>query len=406
LRIENEKTQLSTLNSQFSILNLTTKVIDYILNRLKGDKVIWLAVFLISMISLLGVYTGAGSPVLAEKASATFFLIKHALLLGAGFVIMFFVSRFDYRIFARISDYLLYLSIPVLIYVLFWGRDVNGAARWINIVGLSFQPSDLGKVALLIHLAKMLTMKQEVIKDFKEGFLPTIAWVVVICGLIAPANLSTAALLFTTSVILLFIAGVSFKYIGSMLLIGLVGGFILFQVAGRAVTWENRINAYWSSLTDPNYDPGYQVTQAYGAMATGGIIGKGPGGSTQRNYVPNGTSDMIYPIIIEEFGFVGGLVVMILYIVLLVRSIGIVTISKTFGALLAAGLSFLLVIQAMANMAVAVGVFPVTGQPLPFLSMGGTSILFTSFALGVVLSVSATALEEKKTSKKGGLATA
>jgi cell division protein FtsW len=381
-------------------------VIDYILNRLKGDKVIWLAVFLISMISLLGVYTGAGSPVLAEKASATFFLIKHALLLGAGFVIMFFVSRFDYRIFARISDYLLYLSIPVLIYVLFWGRDVNGAARWINIVGLSFQPSDLGKVALLIHLAKMLTMKQEVIKDFKEGFLPTIAWVVVICGLIAPANLSTAALLFTTSVILLFIAGVSFKYIGSMLLIGLVGGFILFQVAGRAVTWENRINAYWSSLTDPNYDPGYQVTQAYGAMATGGIIGKGPGGSTQRNYVPNGTSDMIYPIIIEEFGFVGGFVVMILYIVLLVRSIGIVTISKTFGALLAAGLSFLLVIQAMANMAVAVGVFPVTGQPLPFLSMGGTSILFTSFALGVVLSVSATALEEKKTSKKGGLATA
>jgi cell division protein FtsW len=397
---------LSILNSQFSILNLTTKVIDYILNRLKGDKVIWLAVFLISMISLLGVYTGAGSPVLAEKASATFFLIKHALLLGAGFVIMFFVSRFDYRIFARISDYLLYLSIPVLIYVLFWGRDVNGAARWINIVGLSFQPSDLGKVALLIHLAKMLTMKQEVIKDFKEGFLPTIAWVVVICGLIAPANLSTAALLFTTSVILLFIAGVSFKYIGSMLLIGLVGGFILFQVAGRAVTWENRINAYWSSLTDPNYDPGYQVTQAYGAMATGGIIGKGPGGSTQRNYVPNGTSDMIYPIIIEEFGFVGGFVVMILYIVLLVRSIGIVTISKTFGALLAAGLSFLLVIQAMANMAVAVGVFPVTGQPLPFLSMGGTSILFTSFALGVVLSVSATALEEKKTSKKGGLATA
>lgn len=381
-------------------------MIDYILNRLKGDKVIWLAVFLISMISLLGVYTGAGSPVLAEKASATFFLIKHALLLGAGFVIMFFVSRFDYRIFARISDYLLYLSIPVLIYVLFWGRDVNGAARWINIVGLSFQPSDLGKVALLIHLAKMLTMKQEVIKDFKEGFLPTIAWVVVICGLIAPANLSTAALLFTTSVILLFIAGVSFKYIGSMLLIGLVGGFILFQVAGRAVTWENRINAYWSSLTDPNYDPGYQVTQAYGAMATGGIIGKGPGGSTQRNYVPNGTSDMIYPIIIEEFGFVGGFVVMILYIVLLVRSIGIVTISKTFGALLAAGLSFLLVIQAMANMAVAVGVFPVTGQPLPFLSMGGTSILFTSFALGVVLSVSATALEEKKTSKKGGLATA
>jgi cell division protein FtsW len=374
-------------------------MIDYILNRLKGDKVIWLVVFFISMISLLGVYTGAGSPVLAEKAGTTYFLLKHALLLSAGFMIMFVVSQFDYRIFARISDYLLYFSIPVLIYVLFWGRDVNGAARWINLFGLSFQPSDLGKVALLIHLAKMLTIKQEVIKDFKEGFLPTIAWVVVICGLIAPANLSTAMLLFTTSVILLFIAGVSFKYIGSMLLIGLLCGFILFKVADRAATWEHRLNSYWLSLTDPEFDPGYQVTQAYGAMTTGGLIGKGPGGSTQRNYVPNGTSDMIYPIIIEEFGFIGGLVVMILYMVLLVRTVGIVTISKTFGALLAAGLSFLLVIQAMANMAVAVGVFPVTGQPLPFLSMGGTSILFTSFALGVVLSVSATSLEDKKAAK-------
>ena len=381
-------------------------MIDYILNRLKGDKVVWLVIFLITMISLLGVYTGAGSPVLAAKGSATFFLIKHALLLSAGFLIMFLVSRFDYRIFARISDYLLYFSIPVLIYVLFWGRDVNGAARWINLFGLSFQPSDLGKVALLIHLAKMLTMKQEVIKDFKEGFLPTIAWVVVICGLIAPANLSTAMLLFMTSVILLFIAGVSFKYIGSMLAIGLLCGFILFKVADRAVTWEHRFDSYYKSLTDPNFDPGYQVTQAYGAMATGGLIGKGPGGSTQRNYVPNGTSDMIYPIIIEEFGFVGALVVMVLYMVLLVRTIGIVTISKTFGALLAAGLSFLLVIQAMANMAVAVGVFPVTGQPLPFLSMGGTSILFSSFALGVVLSVSATSLDDKKSTKKGGLATA
>lgn len=382
-------------------------MIDYILNRLKGDKVIWLVVFLISMISLLGVYTGAGSPVLAAKAGATYYLIKHALLLSAGFLIMFMVSRFDYRIFARISDYLLYLSIPVLILVLVIGRETNGAARWIYIgFGLSFQPSDLGKVALLIHLAKILTVKQEVIKDFKEGFLPTITWVVVICGLIAPANLSTAMLLFATSVILLFIAGVNFKYIGSMMLVGLLCGFILFKVADRAATWEHRIDDYWSSLTDPDFDPGFQITQAYGAMATGGIIGKGPGGSTQRNYVPNGTSDMIYPIIIEEFGFVGGLVVMVLYMVLLVRTVGIVTISKTFGALLAAGLSFLLVIQAMANMAVAVGVFPVTGQPLPFLSMGGTSILFTSFALGVVLSVSATGLEEKKTNKKGGLATA
>lgn len=383
-------------------------MIDYILHRLKGDRWIWAVVFLIMMMSLLAVYTGAGSPSHADKSSTTFILLKHALMLTVGFGIMFFVSKFDYRIFARISNYLLYLSIPVLLYVLIAGRETNGAARWIYIFGFSFQPSDLGKVALLIHLAKMLTQKQEVIKDFKEGFLPTITWVVVICGLIAPANLSTALLLFATSVILLFIAGVHLKYIGSLFAIGVVCGFILFQVAKRAETWENRVDAYVESWTNPDYDPGYQVTQSYGAIATGGLLGKGPGKSTQRNYVPNSTSDMIYSIILEEWGFFGGVIVMGLYLLLLFRSVAIVTVSKTFGALLAAGLSFLLVIQAMANMAVAVGVMPVTGQPLPMLSMGGTSILFTSFSLGVILSVSATAVDERKSGAKpkGGLATA
>ncbi len=387
-------------------------MVDYILQRLKGDKVIWLVIFLITMVSLLAVYTGAGSPVLAAKGSTLYFLVKHAVLLGVGYFIMYIVSNFDYRLFARISDYLLYLSIPVLIYVLLWGRDVNGASRWISLLGLSFQPSDLGKVALLIHLAKMLTQKQDFIKDFQKGFLPTIAWVIVICGLIAPANLSTAMLLFATSVILMFIGGVDMKFIAGMFLVGLIAGFILFKVADRAATWEHRLDDFWSSLTDPDFDPGYQVEQAYGAMAAGGIVGKGFGKSMQRNYVPNSTSDMIYAIIIEEYGFFGAIIVMGLYLVLLFRTVGIVTISKTFGALLAAGLSFLLVIQAMANMAVAVGVMPVTGQPLPMLSMGGTSILFTSISLGIILSVSKNALEEKNkgkdefAGKKGGAALA
>jgi cell division protein FtsW len=392
-------------------------MLNYILQRLKGDKVIWLVIFLITMVSLLAVYTGAGAPVLAEKGSTTFYILKHAVLLGFGYLIMFFVSKFDYRIFARISDYLLYLSIPVLVYVLVAGRDVNGAARWINIFGLSFQPSDLGKVALLIHLAKILTQKQEVIKDFKQGFLPTMGWVVVICGLIGPANLSTAMLLFATSVILLFIAGVDMKYIGGMLGIGLVVGMLLFAVSPRAVTWQHRMEDYWAGITDSEHQPQYQVVQSYGAMAKGGIIGNGPGKSTQRNYVPNSTSDMIYAIIIEEGGTLGAVFVLGLYLVLLFRTVAIVTVSKTFGALLAAGLSFLLVITALANMAVAVGLTPVTGQPLPLLSMGGTSILFTSFSLGIILCVSKNALEEKnggdgkaefpaKKEKKGRMATA
>ncbi|MEM7037639.1 MAG: FtsW/RodA/SpoVE family cell cycle protein [Bacteroidota bacterium] len=375
-----------------------------LLSRLKGDKLIWLVIFFISMISLLAVYTGAGSPALASKAGTEYYLLKHAMLLFGGFVIMYFVSNFDYRIFARISDYLLYLTIPVLVYTLLWGKDINDASRWITIFGQSFQPSDLGKVALVIHLAKVLTQKQDVIKDFREGFLPTIFWVLLICLLIAPADLSTATLLFVTSLMILFIAGVDLKYITSLILLGAVAVTVLFSVAQRRGTWESRIDSYWLSLTDDSYDPPYQVKQAYGAMATGGVFGKGPGKSTQRNFVPNSTSDMIYPIIIEEHGFIGAIVVLGLYLFLLFRSVGIVTMSKTFGAILAAGLSLLLVIQALANMAVAVGLLPVTGLPLPMLSMGGTSILFTAFSIGIILSVSRHALENggKKGGKSGG----
>lgn len=367
----------------------------WLLHRLKGDKMIWLVVFLISMISLLGVYTAAGSPVLAAQAGTEYFLIKHAMLLFGGFVVMFLVSTFDYRVFAKISDLLLYLTIPVLVYTLLAGIEKNEASRWIRIFGQSFQPSDLGKVALMIYLAKLLTQKQEVIKDFKKGFLPAIFWISLICLLIAPADLSTASLLFLTCIMLLFVAGVDMKYIGGMMGVGLVAVFILFNTVERARVWEDRLDAYWASQTDPDYKHGYQVTQAYAAMANGGLLGKGPGKSEQRNWLPNGTSDMIYPIIIEEGGFVGGMFVLFLYVFLLFRAVGIVTMSKTFGALLAAGLAFLLVMQAMANMAVAVGLLPVTGLPLPMLSMGGTSIIFTGFALGIILSVSRHALEEK-----------
>ncbi len=378
-------------------------MLNFILHRIQGDKIIWLVVFLIAMVSLLGVYTGAGSPVLAKYHSSEYYLLKHFLLLAAGFLVMYVVHRFDYRIFARFSDIFLYLTIPVLVFTLFLGEEKYDAARWISIGGISFQPSDMAKVSLMIYLAKILTQKQEVIRDFRKGFLPAMFWITLICLLIAPQDLSTASLLFATALVMLFVAGVSLKYLGGLVGVGIISLLLLFQVSDRAATWQHRWQDYYASWTDPNYQPEPQVKQAYAAMANGGAVGKGPGKSTQRSYLANGTSDMIYALITEEMGTVGAVVVLLLYLVLLFRAVGIVTMSKTFGALLAAGLAFLLVFQALANMCVVVGIFPVTGLPLPMLSMGGTSILFSGFALGVILSVSRTALEEKKLG--GALAT-
>lgn len=371
-------------------------MINRILNRLQGDKIIWLVVFLITMVSLLAVYTGASAPILREKGSSEYYLFKHFMLLAVGFLVMYVIHRFDYRIFGKISNFLLFITVPVLLYTLLMGTVVNDAARWIKIFGQSFQPSDLGKVALMVFLAKILARKQDVIRDFRRGFLPVVAWVIAICMLIAPADLSTASLLFLSSLMLMFIAGVDLKYIGSLILIGLLSGFILFNVADRSGTWAQRWGSFVEQVSSDDYTPPYQVEQAFGAMASGGFFGKGVGKSTQRNFLPNSTSDMIYPVIIEEHGFLGGLIVLILYLLLLIRSVAIVTVSKTFGALLAAGLSFMLVLQALTNMAVSVHLLPVTGLPLPMISMGGTSILFTSLAIGIILSVSRHAHAVKK----------
>ncbi len=379
-------------------------MVQYILKRLEGDKVIWVAIFLIAMVSLLGVYTGAGSPVLARAHSTEYYLFKHFILLSVGFLVMYVVHRFDYRIFAKLSKIFLYLAIPVLVLTLFLGVEKNAATRWLSVGGLSFQPSDMAKVALMIYLAKVLTEKQNLLKDFKNGFLPVLGWIIAICTLIGVADLSTASLLFFTSLCILFVAGVDLKFLGGLIVAGGFAVLFLVYVSGRSQTWINRTNDYMASWTDPDYEPEYQILQGYGAMANGGTIGVGTGKSTQRSYIANGTSDMIFAIIIEEYGTLGGIFVLLLYLTLLVRTVGIITMSKTFGALLAAGLSFLLVFQALGNMAVVTGIVPVTGLPLPMLSMGGTSILFTGFALGIILSVSRTALKEKE-ELKGGLGT-
>jgi cell division protein FtsW len=372
---------------------------NWLFSHLKGDKVIWLVIMLISIVSILAVYSSTSALAFKFREGNTeYFLIKHLILLAAGFGVMYITHLMNYRQFARLSYILLILTIPLLLYTISQGSDaeINSAARWVSIAGQSFQPSDLAKLSIMIYLARVLTEKQEVIKDFQKGFLPIIAVVIVVCALIAPANLSTALLIFICCIVMMFVAGIDLKHIGSFLMIGMMGLMILMFTVKRAATWRHRITDYVERWTDPGYRVNYQTEQANIAIATGGFIGKGAGKSTQRNVLPHPYSDFVYAIIIEEYGMLGGVVVLILYLVLLFRVAVIVTVSKTFGALLAAGLAAMLVIQALINMGVTVGVLPVTGLPLPMISMGGTSILFTGVMLGIILSVSRDALESKE----------
>jgi cell division protein FtsW len=368
-----------------------------LLNKLEGDRGLWLTILLLSLISLLAVYSSTTTLALKYQGGYTeYYLLKHVLLLAGSFGLMYAFHKIDYRWLARLCNVLLAASVVLLVFTLAQGAEgeVNSANRWIDLFGLSFQPSDLAKFSLMVYLAKVLTQKQEDIRDFNKTFLPTIITVVVICGLIGPSNLSTASLLFMCSLVLMFIAGIPMRQIGGLLLVGALGIGLLFMVSKRAETWKHRLGDYYERLTNEAYVPNYQTVQSNIAISSGGIIGKGAGKSVQRNFLPQPYSDFVFAIIIEEYGLVGGVIVLFLYIYLLIRSVAIVTISKTFGALLAAGLSFLIVIQALINMGVTVGLLPVTGLPLPLISMGGTSLLFTGLALGIILNVSKRSIQE------------
>jgi len=375
-------------------------MLKWILQRLKGDKIIWIVVILISMISILAIYSATSALAYRTQGENTeYYVFTHMAHILMGLFVMFVVSLVNYRIFAQITHVLLVITIPLLIYTITQGSEINEAARWVNIFGQSFQPSDLAKLTLVIYLAKLLTQRQDVIKDFTEGFLPALFWVTLLCGLIAPQDLSTAALMFIASLMIMYIAGIDTKYIGVLTITGIMAAMILFGTAKRSDTWKSRIHDYVSRITDNNYEPNYQTTQANIAIASGGFLGKGLGRSTQRNFMPQAHADFIYAVIVEEYGLVGGTIVLLLYLILLFRSISIVTVSKTFGALMSSGLSFLLVLQAFTNMGVTVGLLPVTGLTLPLISMGGTSVIFTGISLGIILSVSRDAMEKGKDSQ-------
>ena len=378
-----------------------------IAGRTHGDKVIWAIVVLLTLMSLLAIYSSTGTLAYKMTKSPESYLFKQIGLVAAGVIIIYIAHLVNYTFYSRVALLLYAISIPMLIYTLFFGTNLNDANRWVKlpIINLTFQTSDLAKLALFMYLSRKLSKKQDIIKDFKKGFVPLITPVFFICILIAPANLSTALLTGATSLILLFIGRVSIKHLALVVLVVAIPLSILVGVAnmyydkttgkskpipelltkGRIETWIKRVQNFMYAEKESS---SYQVQQSKIAIAKGDWAGLGPGNRQARNFLPHPYSDYIYSIIVEEYGLLGGIAVLMIYLLFLLRCIRIMKkCPYAFGAFLSLGLSFTLVIQAMANMAVNVNLFPVTGVTLPLISMGGSSFLFTCSAIGIILSV-------------------
>jgi len=388
-----------------------------VLKKTRGDKVIWALVGLLVLVSLLVVYSATGSLAYKNyKGNTEVYLFKQVVFIALGFCVIYFAHRVNYTLYARVAKVLFLLSIPLLLYTLFFGVSLNEGSRWIRlpIINMTMQTSDLARLALFMYLARLLSRKQPQIKDFKKGFLPVILPVAITCMLIAPANLSTALLLGASCLLLLFIGRVSARHIALIIGIAAIPVVLLITAAvvkhqngpeeeetsvsaprpkssrltARVDTWISRVENFLFSSKENTDDKAYQTNQAKIAIAKGGLLGKGPGNSEQRNFLPQAYNDFIYSIIIEEYGLLGGAFIIFVYLAFLYRSIRLFKrCPYAFGAFLALGLSFTLVLQAMANMAVNVNLFPVTGVTLPLVSMGGSSFLFTCLSIGIILSV-------------------
>lgn len=379
----------------------------------KGDKVIWALVVLLALVSLLAVYSATGSLAYKNfKGNTEVYLFKQIGFIAFGILVIYFAHRFNYTIYSKVAQVLFILSIPLLAYTLFFGVRMNEGSRWIRLplINMTMQTSDLAKLALFMYLARLISKKQEVIKDLKKGFIPIMIPVAITCLLIAPANLSTALLLGASCLMLMFIGRARVKHVLVTIGIVLIPIVLLIATAvirhnsgnddtevtkkasaglfSRIDTWISRVDNFIYDTKEADNDDSYQVNQAKIAIANGGTFGVGPGNSTTRDYLPQAYNDFIFAIIIEEYGLFGGAFILFIYLVFLYRCIRIFKrCPYAFGAFLALGLSFTLAIQAIINMAVTVNLFPVTGVTLPLVSMGGTSFIFTCLSIGIILSV-------------------
>ncbi|MFN8244360.1 MAG: FtsW/RodA/SpoVE family cell cycle protein [Ferruginibacter sp.] len=399
---------------QINIRQLFTPSLSGVSNNLvsktRGDRVIWGIVVILTLVSLLVVYSSTGSLAYKYSKSNESYLFKQFAFIILGVLVIYFAHRVNYTIYSRVAKLLFVISIPLLIYTYFFGTKLNEGSRWIMlpVINMTFQTSDLAKLALFMYLSRQLSRKQNVIKDFKKGYLPVLIPVLIICMLVAPANLSTAMLIAGTSFLLMFIGRVSTKHILLTIGIGLIPIMMLIGVAvkyydksthsakdlpaiftvGRMPTWIGRIQTFIYSSKEDGDEKLYQINQAKIAIASGGWLGSGPGNSKARNFLPHSYSDFIYAIILEEYGLIGGAFMVFIYLLFLYRCIRLYRKCPfAFGAFLALALSFMLVIQAIANMGVNVNLFPNTGVTLPLVSMGGSSFLFTCLSIGIILSV-------------------
>ena len=378
-----------------------------LLKHIKGDRTIWSIVAVLAIFSFMPVYSASTNLVYVVGSGSTFgYLIKHMILLFMGFVIIYGVHKIPYRYFSGGSVLMLPIVILLLIYTLSQGTTIGGAnaSRWIRIpfVGVGFQTSTLAGLILMVYVARYLAKNKEKKIEFKESLWQLWLPVGGVLMLILPANFSTTAIIFTMILMLAIIGGYPFKYIGYILGIGVVllSLFVLTAKAfpdampNRVATWQSRIE----NFSNNDVEEGYQVTKAKIAIATGGLTGKGPGKSVQKNFLPQSSSDFIYAIIVEEYGLIGAFSVIFVYFLLLFRiMIAAKKATTVFASLLVIGVGLPIIFQAMINMAVASNLFPVTGQTLPLISSGGTSIWMTCFALGMILSVSASKDETEET---------
>ena len=390
---------------------------------LKGDKVIWFLAFLLGIISLVVVYSATSVLVVSKYDGNTGrMMMKHLGMLLFGFVMMLGASRLNYKSYAKIALLLMIPCLALLMYTLAFGSNLNDASRSIRVGGFSFQPSEMAKIILITYLSRQIIMMEGSVYQFKEFLIKLGLPILVTAALIFSENLSTALILLAVSMVLLFIGRVKFLHILALVGLCVVGMGIYLGVdaiktsiqnkqgmkahqeavargeskevyhekQNRILTWTNRLKSMGEDETNVDRfdDKHMQRTYADIAVASSSVFGKGPGKSEQRNFLPHPYSDFIYAIIIEEYGLIGGIVVLMLYVIFFTRVLRIVIKRPlTFGALMAFGLGFLVILQAMVNMGVSIGLLPVTGQPLPMVSMGGTSLMATGIIFGMILSV-------------------
>ena len=359
---------------------------------LRGDTTIWFIFFGLVVASLLAVYSSTG--LLAYKlygGNTEYLFLKHVGILVVGLGVAYLAYRTPYQRFSALAPWMLIVSIVMLVFTMLFGIEINDARRWLElpIVGVRFQPSDFAKIGIIVYLARAISVTQDRIDEGRGIVVPVIWPVVIVCGLIAPSDLSTSVMLFLTCLVMLFVGRLPLKYIGYFIGAGLVI-FALLIVIGQLAPDAVRVGTWTSRISDfVHGEGGYQVQQAKIAIANGEYLGEGMGKSVQRNYLPTPYADFIYAIICEEYGLFGAGLLIAMFIWLFLRTCRLLTrSSKLFGAMMACGLALLLVMQALANIAVSVDMVPVTGLPLPIVSMGGTSLVFSCLAFGMILSVS------------------